>query len=80
MMNTSVSATTNRSRFSSNQTETARDTDVSPKALPARSYARSPYRERTMMLRVPASLMAEFQQRLAQHKQRVAAGHHDNWD
>jgi hypothetical protein len=80
MMNTSVSANSNHSRFSSKQTETVGDVSVSPKSLPAKSYARSPYREKTVMLRVPVSLMAEFQQRLAQHKQRVAAGNHDNWD
>ncbi|MFM8900481.1 MAG: hypothetical protein ACKOF9_11125 [Burkholderiales bacterium] len=80
-MTISVSATsTNRKRFSSSQTETSNSTTASPKAPLRKAFARSPYRERTVMLRVPESLVIEFKKRLEQHKRAVAAGNHDNWD
>lgn len=76
-----VSATsTNRKRFSSSKTETSNSTSVSPQAPSRKAFARSPYREQTVMLRVPESLVAEFKKRLEQHKRAVAAGNHDNWD
>ena len=80
-MSTFVSVTNHqRNGFSKSKSESANRAAVSPKPLPTKKYARSPYREKTVMLRVPVSLMAEFRQRLLQHRQRVAAGSHDDWD
>jgi hypothetical protein len=80
---TSVSdtpTTTQSSRFSTLKIETTKRTNAVAKSPARKAYARSPYRERTVMLRVPASLAKEFRLRLEQHKQAVAAGDHDNWD
>ena len=80
-MTISVSATnTNHKRFSKRNTETNNCTSVSPPNPTKRTFARSPYREKTVMLRVPESLLGEFKKRLEQHKQAVAAGDHDNWE
>jgi hypothetical protein len=80
---TSVSdtpTTTKSSRLSTSKTETNTRLIASAKSPARKAFARSPYRERTVMLRVPESLAKEFRLRLEQHKQAVAAGDHDNWD
>jgi hypothetical protein len=74
------STTSTASRFSNTKSETAARTKAATKTPARKAYARSPYRERTVMLRVPESLAQEFRLRLEQHKQTVAAGDHDNWD
>jgi hypothetical protein len=82
-VSTSVSdtpTTTKSSRFSTSKTETSKRTNAAAKSPAHKAFARSPYREKTVMLRVPESLAKEFRLRLEQHKQAVAAGDHDNWD
>jgi DNA-dependent RNA polymerase auxiliary subunit epsilon len=75
-----TSTTTKSSRFSASKTETTTRTIAAAKSPARNAFARSPYREKTVMLRVPESLAKEFRLRLEQHKQAVAAGDHDNWD
>ena len=80
-MTKSVSvANTNQKRFSKQKTETTNGTPVSAQTPTKKAFARSPYREKTVMLRVPESLVLYFKKRLEQHKQAVSAGEHDNWD
>jgi hypothetical protein len=80
-MTTSVSAiSTNHNRFSTRKTETSNSTSATTKALPRKAFARSPHREKTVMLRVPQSLLSEFKKRLEENKKAVAAGDHDNWE
>jgi hypothetical protein len=75
-----TSTTTKSSRFGKLKTETTTRAIAAAKSPSRKAFARSPYREHTVMLRVPESLAKEFRLRLEQHKQAVAAGDHDNWD
>lgn len=80
-MTNSVSATAKQSnRFTTAHSDSTTRAVESKKPPSPKAYARSPYRERTVMLRVAASLLPEFQQRLEQHKRAVAEGAHDNWE
>lgn len=72
------SADTNSHCFSSHVTDTAANASVSAKAPARKAFARSPYKERTILLRVPASMLMEFRARLDQYKREVATGH-DQW-
>jgi hypothetical protein len=80
-MTISVSASsTSNKRFSTSKTETSNSTSATTKSLPRKAFARSPYREKTVMLRVPQSLVSEFKKRLEENKRAVAEGDHDNWE
>jgi hypothetical protein len=82
-VSTSVSdtpTTTKSSRFGKLKTETTTRAIAAAISPAHKAFARSPYREKTVMLRVPESLAKEFRLRLEQHKQAVTAGDHDNWD
>jgi hypothetical protein len=70
----------NSIRFNSRIAETKKRV-VETSAQPSRKpHARSPYREKTRMLRVPESLYVEFRARLDAHKRTVALGAHDCWE
>jgi hypothetical protein len=79
-VNSPASSTIKSSGFSTLKTETATRAIAAVKPPARLAFSRSPYRERTVMLRVPTSLAKEFRLRLEQHKQAVAAGDHDNWN
>jgi len=79
-VNSPASSTTKTSGFSTLKTVSSTHLIAAAKPPSRKAFARSPYRERTVMLRVPESLAKEFRQRLEQHKQAVAAGDHDNWN
>lgn len=76
----SVQPKASSSRIGSNTSETGHATSVSPETPPSKTFARSPYREQTRMLRVPESLLHEFRARLKARRLEVAAGDHDHWE
>lgn len=75
-----TSTTTKISRFSKLETASATRLNATVKSPARAAFSRSPYREKTVMLRVPESLASEFRQRLDQYKQAVTAGDHDSWE
>jgi hypothetical protein len=82
-VSTSVSdtpTTTKSSRFGKRKTETTTRAIAAAKSPARKAFARSPYREKTVMLRVPESLLSEFRVRLEAHREKVAQGAHDRWE
>ena len=73
-----TSADTNINCFSGHAIDTAANASATAKAPARKAFVRSPYKERTAMLRVPVSMLVEFRARLDQYKREVAAGH-DQW-
>jgi hypothetical protein len=73
-----TNADTNINCFSSHAIDTAAHASASARAPARKAFVRSPYKERTVMLRVPTSMLVEFRARLDQYKREVAAGH-DQW-